>query len=354
MGICTRHHKQCAAFSEQVETPKFLPKMLLDLTNISFNPNGSYLKGEPVLISSVTERCPDSSHAALSHCWGKLQPIRALKSNISEWRNGIPWSKFPRTFREASFVAKSLGIHYLWIDSLCIIQDSEEDWIEQSALMGKIYRCSVICISAWDFPDRGPVFLFPLLDGHLTHPKGALRTRAWALQEELLSTRRIIFGEDMVYWHCISCKTSEAIPMSIFDTHPSEAINRIDWTRVYQLDIGGVLDLSSSRSKDVEMFYMCWLLIAQAYSKKQLTKDSDKLAALAGITTEFQKATGDTYNAGLWRKYFWRQLLWHVSSHNAPCFNRRQPKEIRESEPTRNFKGDYPILIRWFQRVSKI
>ena len=132
--------------------------------------------------------------------------------------------------------------------------------------------------------------------------------------------------------------------MSIFNSYPLEGINRIDWNRVYQLGIGGVLDLLSPGSKDLEKFYMCWLLIIQAYSKRQLTKGSDELAALAGIANEFQKATGDTYHAGMWRRHLWRELLWHVSSPGAPCFNRRQPKEVRESKRMKDFKGEYPIL----------
>ncbi|KUJ17701.1 HET-domain-containing protein [Mollisia scopiformis] len=366
-GICSRHHKQCVAFTRQVASLRFVPKRLLDLTNIKLDPNGNYLEGKPVLISAASfEGSPNISYAALSHCWGKLQPLRTLMSNVSDWEKGIPWKKFPKTFRDASFIAKSLGIDYLWIDSLCIMQDSEDDWKEQSSMMGLIYRCSVICISAlsaknsseglfvkrdsrlqrpfklweaspWDFPDKGPLYLFPFAKKYGNDPKGPLQERAWVLQEELLSTRRIMFGQDMVYWQCVSCKTSESLPMSIFTATPFRGIDEIEWNRIYQLGIGGALDLSNPGSKDVERFYMCWLLIIQAYSKRKLTKGSDKLAALAGIAAEYQKATGDTYHAGLWRKYVWRELLWHVSSPGAPCFNRPQPKELRESEPMKDF-----------------
>lgn len=133
--------------------------------------------------------------------------------------------------------------------------------------------------------------------------------------------------------------------MSILSDHPSEGLHTLDWNRVYQLGIGGILNLSSQQSNDLEKLYMCWLLVIQAYSERKLTKGSDKLAALAGIASEFQRAMGDNYHAGLWDKHLWRELLWHVSSPGTPCLNRRQPKKAREGKPMEDFKGKYFILV---------
>ncbi len=68
-------------------------------------------------------------------------------------RKEIKWKDLPRSFADAIIIARARSLDYLWIDSLCIIQDSLEDWAEQSAQMGEIYRNCDICIGAADASD---------------------------------------------------------------------------------------------------------------------------------------------------------------------------------------------------------
>ncbi|KAK0657920.1 heterokaryon incompatibility protein-domain-containing protein, partial [Cercophora newfieldiana] len=311
-------------------------------------------------------------YIALSHCWGTSPQLRTLTSNITSFERAIPWASFPETFKHAAITTKKLRISYLWIDSLCIVQDSPEDWKEQSALMGQVYQNSYLCLSAldsrdstegllrtrdsrvqrpfrlWESPPatlkmHGPVFLFPTLNKDMD-PAGPLAERAWVLQEELLSPRRVIFGRDMVYWDCISARASEAQPHGIFHQSPLLGISEVDWARLYKGGIGGLLDLSGgdsiNSSKDVALFYKSWLLIVQAYSERKITKGSDRLAALAGIAVEFQKATGDAYHAGLWERYMWRELLWYVPSSGSPTFDGRVArKNLEASKPVVGFQA---------------
>lgn len=84
----------------------------------------------------------------LSHCWGETQFIQLGQSNQDAFRQGIPWSSFPQTFKDAIRIARFLGSEYLWIDSLCILQDCAENWLAESATMGDIYTKSTCNIAA--------------------------------------------------------------------------------------------------------------------------------------------------------------------------------------------------------------
>ncbi len=89
-----------------------------------------------------------AQYTALSHCWGALKPLTTTGSSLEQRKQGIEWSSLPKTFRDAIHVTHSLGIKYLWIDSLCIVQDDSVDWEVESAKMASIYSQSFITIAA--------------------------------------------------------------------------------------------------------------------------------------------------------------------------------------------------------------
>jgi len=88
-------------------------------------------------------------YACLSHCWGDKQPLRTTldPDTLSLYKKGIRWGSLPRTFQEAIIVARPFDFQFLWIDSLCILQDDIQDWRVQSALMAEIYRNAVVTIA---------------------------------------------------------------------------------------------------------------------------------------------------------------------------------------------------------------
>lgn len=95
-------------------------------------------------------------YITLSHCWGKdLRRKTLTQHNIVAWREGIPDSELMHTFRDAVKVTRTLGVQYLWIDSLCIIQDSEDDWLHESSLMCRVYKFSYCTIAATAATDDG-------------------------------------------------------------------------------------------------------------------------------------------------------------------------------------------------------
>jgi hypothetical protein len=89
-----------------------------------------------------------AQYATLSHCWGFHQPLRTTKATLDLHLQKIRFSDLAKTFQDAAVTCRRLGIRYLWIDSLCIVQGDEEDWQIQSAQMASIYKGSTLTIAA--------------------------------------------------------------------------------------------------------------------------------------------------------------------------------------------------------------
>ena len=87
-------------------------------------------------------------YIALSHCWVDTKPAILKKYMLKTMTHGIDWSWLPRTFQDAMIVTRQLGFRYLWIDSLCIIQNYQEDWIKESGAMQNVYANCVLTIAA--------------------------------------------------------------------------------------------------------------------------------------------------------------------------------------------------------------
>jgi hypothetical protein len=79
-------------------------------------------------------------YITLSHCWVGSSPLTTTVSSIAEWMSpsGIPTPLLPPTFRDAVAITRKLGFRHLWIDSLCIVQDSRADWMCEAACMGDV------------------------------------------------------------------------------------------------------------------------------------------------------------------------------------------------------------------------
>ncbi|EOD51854.1 putative het domain-containing protein [Neofusicoccum parvum UCRNP2] len=91
---------------------------------------------------------PASPYLTLSHCWGASLTSKLTLSTLAQFRRAIPASALPRTYVDAIAVARFLGVRHLWIDSLCIVQDSATDWAAESGRMGAIYARSHVTLAA--------------------------------------------------------------------------------------------------------------------------------------------------------------------------------------------------------------
>lgn len=95
--------------------------------------------GDQVRLSETQTTQRPEKYICLSHKWGAFKPIQTTKNNMAHHITGIPWMTLPPTFRDAVKITRFLGVRYLWIDSLCIVQDDHDDWVTQSAQMADIF-----------------------------------------------------------------------------------------------------------------------------------------------------------------------------------------------------------------------
>jgi Heterokaryon incompatibility protein (HET) len=116
----------------------FLPTRLVEL-----------VKGVDNLRLCNSDQLPRGTlYATLSHRWGNAPFCRLLQENILSFTGDIPFSILPQTFQDAITTVDKLGIEYLWIDSLCIVQDSTADWTVEAARMSKVYANSYLNLAA--------------------------------------------------------------------------------------------------------------------------------------------------------------------------------------------------------------
>lgn len=169
-------------------------------------------------------------YACLSHCWGSNQPLMTMTLTHRDRKTRISWKELPQTFQDAIIICQSLGIMYIWIDSLCIIQDDEQDWLHESAKMASVYSGARLTIAASSaHNDTEGCFKVSDIQTHkisIQAPDGSmtdvyarrelphfgrtarslqhwlLMQRAWAYQERLLSPRVLHFGPHEVVWEC--------------------------------------------------------------------------------------------------------------------------------------------------------
>lgn len=144
---CTGSHDRCKSHS-----PKALPARLLDV-----------MAGVDLIKLVETKRIATQeprSYTALSHCWGNPKDLfTTTKATQRRRLNGILLEELPQTFLDAVLITRKLGVQYLWIDALCIVQDETLDWEAQSAKMADIYSGSYLTISALHSPNsRGGCF----------------------------------------------------------------------------------------------------------------------------------------------------------------------------------------------------
>ncbi|KAI0191417.1 heterokaryon incompatibility protein-domain-containing protein [Xylaria flabelliformis] len=295
--------------------------------------------------------------ATLSHCWGTDSNFLQLTtSNLDEFRQdrGIPLSRLPLTFREAVDITFRLGLEYLWIDSLCILQSgpgSHEDWLSHTSDMASIYsNCTVNihahnsaspfggCYSARHSTQHrlvvGPTTVectwgpdpivnsrnmsgktWVLLNKDISGPKAIksaskLSSRGWVLQEWLLSPRVLHIGTDQMFWECrelpfASESTPDGLPACIEENWMPKAF-------IFGPLLGRYLEFSVEAGIKEDNWYM----ILKDYTRRNLTfPEKDKLAAIGGIAQIISTLRGgDIYTAGLFRSRFLSALLWAVHS----------------------------------------
>jgi hypothetical protein len=319
LHVCQTAHENCNGDLDRLRQFT-LPKRLLLVNALQQAPDTI------ALIDSSSLKQP-VRYATLSHCWGNVRRCRLLQNNLKTYERGIVTADLPLTMREAVEVCQTLDIAYLWIDSLCIIQDSDADWTAEAPRMADIYSNAFLSIAATaSVDDEGGLFrspnpqeMMPLLvtahggskhqtSYHLHYEDdfqenvdaAPLNRRAWVLQERYLATRTVHFAENQIYWQCPSALMSA-----------SDNTN----TLVNYGDIYHFASIESNTEVLTRRVLENWTAIVEAYSQCKLTRPSDKLVAMSGLARRAHDlllcSPGD-YLGGLWRQELPANLLWSV------------------------------------------
>ncbi|KAI0630043.1 heterokaryon incompatibility protein-domain-containing protein, partial [Trametes polyzona] len=366
-------HDHCQVNATPHTPTDALPTRLVDCTNIH----------HPRLVETKdNSACAGSPYLALSYVWGaeSAQRHRTTNANINTYiAVGIEATTLPQTIRDAVYVTHALGFRYLWLDSLCIIQDSGEDKHREMAHMRHIYRhahLTIIAASASSasegfLQDRSVsnhrTFAVPVVcpvreslvstvetiseslsqavtgtihfqpteeERELSDP---IDRRAWCLQEITMSPRSLIFSSTTLVYRC-QAEGRSIVPIGQVETRPdrSSGYTLPQLLRVIRnVPSMGTLDRHEPAlpyNNDSQLRYTWWEFV-QAYSRRSLSYPSDKLVAFAGLAEEFHqqkvtRLTGADYLAGLWRDTLLRDLLWFVD-HAFKPFPSTRPRQYR-------------------------
>ncbi|KAK4041532.1 heterokaryon incompatibility protein-domain-containing protein [Parachaetomium inaequale] len=284
---CTANHANAC----QVNTP-WTPTRLLAL--------------DPLRLVETAEVDDDAHrYAALSYARGNAPPDSAVQTsaeNLDERKEGIDLAELPRTFRDAVAVCRALGIRYLWIDALCILDDTE-DWDREVAMMHKIFGHAELTIAATSAAGPQSGFLrrnisaipaakigdekrYAIFTTQLHEDSGTRTTDvdrspwnqdAWTLVERMLSARVVHFARNKIYYECRRALHSEE--------NDAESITS---------------NLATS-------------------GRGQLSRQANKLLPVCAVAGEMAPVIDDKHvaSAGMWRGDLAAQLLWYTE-HGEP------------------------------------
>lgn len=294
--------------------------------------------GDPnpdILILRHSTEVDEGKYIALSHCWGKLAPeeqgrictnLHNLKGRLKRFNV----HELPQTFQDAVRVTRELGIPYLWIDSLCIVQDDEEDWNREAPRMEDVYASAYCTIAASSgascyegFLKRGPRSNYiqvqdasgnryyvcaDMDDFDNDVGKALLNTRAWVLQERVLSRRIIHFSINHTYFECgqgVNCESltrmSSQVRMQYFQMDPRFP-NRL---------------LESGRQRAIEFIH----LLLQNYTNCGITQKTDRVVAVSGLEARIARALKSGKRFGIFERLLHRNILWQRTREKTERIN---------------------------------
>ena len=322
---CLLTHATCSVETPEDDNTPSMPSRLLDVKRDD---------GLVSLCISSLDISQDTKYLTLSHVWGDAEMFQLTKANFAELRHGISISRLPETFQDAVYMTKLLGYGFIWIDSLCIVQDSKEDWAKEAASMVSVYENAICTIAATQkdshsgcFVNRNPLALRPclLLPQHklYAYPSSLFSTsktdpstapisrRAWTLQERIRSRRILFLGTNELWWECSNLSAAEPYPEGI--EHLNTGFCRPEAFFADSEEILRFREIIRGKAEvNNEYSATCWHQMVQEYTKRDLTYDSDKLIAMHGILQPFQRNSGLTLLGGLVKERMLLELSWYT------------------------------------------
>ncbi|KAF7361575.1 HET-domain-containing protein [Mycena sanguinolenta] len=335
---CTTKHPDCPSYSLRP-----LPSRVVDV--------GDSTQPSRLLLTHGVA----APYVALSYCWGSPQQYTTTCANIAAMTEAIDTSLTSTTIAHAITATRRLGLRYLWVDALCIIQDDESDKRTEIACMRDIYKnayCTIVVESAADSAEGfllphsdimlpkyhlpflgadgecGAVYLRPS-ESYDYHPQAsAINTRAWTLEERLLSPRKLIYTSKQVRWEC----QSHHALYTLLDAHRLHNATQFEYP-----------EPTLTGTAKLKRF---WDLLLNEYSARECTNPKDKLRAFGGLAAEFHNVfPEDRYVAGLWREWVFVDLLW-TTHGDMPL----RPRPARYRAPSWSWAAvDSPVLSPRFE-----
>ena len=323
----------------EVKPIKVAPTRLVDI--------GAKDDREWKIINTSGHSLASSNYVTLSYQWGSSPALKLTCSTTQAFYQGMPFSTLPQTYKDIVKIARRFSVRYIWIDSLCIFQDSHEDWERESSTMRDVYANSACNIAATAStnpegglfrerqlrdvqpgnltvslltPEEEKYYVFEGLYWDFQVTNAPLHRRGWVFQECILAPRVPYFGKDQILWECFKERKCEAFPQGI------PLLRTVKNLEVSSCPADPNTDTKSPLSRDAFEF---WKQIVDGYSQCELTRSKDKLIGLSGIARLFQAVTGEEYIAGLWKSHLKEFLDWRVyrprakfpSSYHAPSWS---------------------------------
>jgi len=345
-GIASSWLKNCIESHSSCRPPPELqkpPRRLIHVGNKTQNP-------------FLVETFPDLQHVewlSLSYCWGGKPSKKLTPEEMSALKNGIPLTDFDNTIQDAISVTRALGISYIWIDALCILQDGKE-WSKDASKMNEIYGGSTVTlviassesvkdgflkerdlnyIPVADCTDiaeghKPKLFLSPEWDDSKREYNGPWSKRGWTMQEGLLPNRILHYTASQIIWKCceeqrfergiterVEDRISETLTYS--DPHDIAFESGFLWTlpaflkfKTFKSYLPISLDYPLMTNPET---FRLWYDLVEDYTQRLFTKFGDRLVAISGLARIYgDMIRNPTYVAGLWKEDLIRGLLWHV------------------------------------------
>ncbi|KAI0137962.1 HET-domain-containing protein [Hypoxylon sp. NC0597] len=346
---CQQYH-QCALYST------FRPTRLIDV--------GDPL--HPHLIESVA-RSDDSlnnsgdamGYVTLSYVWGAKQDYVLTRDTLQTKLAGLDTQRIPQSVMEAMEVTRRLGFRYIWVDALCIIQDSPEDKLKELPMMAKIYQHSAMTISAASSPSASEGFLkppdppvfkvqpfritigkgkpqFPYMNLSLAfreeapEVKDPIDSRGWTLQEWALSSCRLRFSSRGIQWTCNKLVADPSALSGEEHRDPPIQFSPEGYVQNYFGEASAIISSLPELNERLSHRYtvdeaykrkeaaMMWIEIRSQYAQRSLSFPTDKLSAISAIAAIAAEEHGMTYLAGLWKEALLTDLQWYYIFRSNP------------------------------------
>lgn len=284
----------------------------------------------------------DQRYVALSYRWGNDLPLKLTHNTMDTFIQGRSVSDLPATLRDAVHICRNLGFKYLWIDALCIVQDDENDWAEQSAQMADIYRKSSLNLCAADSAGCGSGMVemaaphmmeiaaakaqstgltktvvlvgSPIATALIDVSGCGLQSRGWVFQEGLCSPRGLyVSRRHGLWWDCRGMVDVIDASDPVLTGDTNHAFNPRTQRRSF-LSLTEHPEDHPMTDYALQGFTFTWYDWMTLYTSTDLTRQTDRLPAVAGLASHVASLSGMQYKAGLWEEDILRGMMWQRSS----------------------------------------